>query len=59
MGQKSVKSSVCGLISRHYLYLIHSNPIRDNSGGIFPVEKSRIGKEWGKEFNGTTRNFAI
>ena len=25
----------------------------------FPVEKSRIGKEWRKEFHGTTRNFAI
>ena len=36
-------------INRFYSYLIHSNPIRDNSGGIFPVEKSRIGKEWGKE----------
>ena len=25
----------------------------------FPVEKSRKGMEWGKEFHGTTRNFAI
>ena len=25
----------------------------------FPVEKSRKGTEWGKEFHGTTRNFAI
>ena len=31
------------------LYPFHSYRIRDNSGGIFPVEKSRIGKEWGKE----------
>ncbi|NBH71242.1 phosphoglycerate mutase [Clostridiaceae bacterium] len=46
-------------IKKIYLYLIHSNPIRAILGGIFPVEKSRMGKEWGKEFNGTTRNFAI
>ena len=25
----------------------------------FPVEKSRKGTEWGKEFHGTTCNFAI
>ncbi|MSC66187.1 hypothetical protein EAI90_14965 [Faecalibacterium prausnitzii] len=25
----------------------------------FPVEKSRKGTEWGKEQNGTTRNFAV
>ncbi|RHP74056.1 hypothetical protein DXA48_07815 [Ruminococcus sp. OF02-6] len=25
----------------------------------FPGEKSRKGTEWGKEFHGTTRNFAI
>ncbi|RHP78611.1 hypothetical protein DXA36_32195 [Eisenbergiella sp. OF01-20] len=25
----------------------------------FPVEKSRNGRAWGKEFHGTTRNFAI
>lgn len=33
----------------------HSNPIRDIFGG----KTRRKGMEWGKEFNGTTRNFAI
>ncbi|TDA20588.1 phosphoglycerate mutase [Extibacter muris] len=38
-----------------YLYLFHSYPIRDNFGG----ETRRKGMEWGKEFHGTTRNFAF
>ena len=38
-----------------YLYRFHSNPIRDIFGG----KTRRKGMEWGKEFNGTTRNFAI
>ena len=38
-----------------YLHSFHSNPIRDIFGGK-PAGK---GMEWGKEFNGTTRNFAI
>ncbi|RHV86515.1 phosphoglycerate mutase [Clostridium sp. OF09-36] len=42
-----------------YLYPFHSYRIRDNSGGIFLVDPPRIGKEWGKEQNGTTRNFAV
>ena len=36
---------------------IHSIPIvSEIILGIFPVENSRVGKEWGKEQNGTTRN---
>ena len=38
-----------------YLHSFHSNPIRDIFGG----KTRRKGMEWGKEFNGTTRNFAI
>ena len=38
-----------------YLYRFHSNPIRDIFGG----KTRRKGMEWGKEFNGTTRNFAF
>ena len=38
-----------------YLQSFHSNPIRDIFGG----KTRRKGMEWGKEFNGTTRNFAI
>ncbi|ARE60568.1 phosphoglycerate mutase [Clostridiaceae bacterium] len=38
-----------------YLYRFHSNPIRDIFGG----KTRRKGMEWGKEFNGATRNFAI
>ena len=38
-----------------YLYRFHSNPIRDIFGG----KTRRKGMEWGKEFNGATRNFAF
>ena len=38
-----------------YLHSFHSNPIRDIFGG----KTRRKGMEWGKEFNGTTCNFAI
>ena len=39
-------------LKRFYLYLFHSNPIRDSFGGIFPVENplekngTRKGAEW-------------
>ncbi|ARE59893.1 phosphoglycerate mutase [Flavonifractor plautii] len=37
------------------LYLFHSYPIRDNFGG----ETRWKGRERGKEFHGTARNFAV
>ncbi len=65
-GLVEIQKQGCGKPNRIYpksyeavpntdLHSFHSNPIRDIFGG----KTRRKGMEWGKEFNGTTRNFAI
>ena len=48
------------IIPRAWKYLIfHAESYQRYFRRDFPVEKSRIVKEWRKEFHGTARNFAI